>query len=212
MEKAAGHGDDPKTERRPPDLEEGSAGRDRPAVSGARTHRFGFKVYGRARMREPFEKAVEQHGATVLRVCRALLGTHDADDAWSETFLAAMRAWPGLPETANVEAWLVTIARHKAIDVLRAAGRQPLPAEELPEAPSSLGVPGAEDGELWEMVGRLPGKQRQAVTFRYLAGMSYDEIAAVLGGNTVAARRAAADGLKNLRKHYPGATSRGAST
>ncbi|MFE2721516.1 RNA polymerase sigma factor [Kitasatospora sp. NPDC059327] len=162
-------------------------------------------------MREPFEKVVEQHGATVLRVCRALLGAHDADDAWSETFLAAMRAWPGLPETANVEAWLVTIARRKAIDVLRAAGRQPLPAEELPETPSSFGVPDADDQELWETVGRLPDKQRQALTFRYLAGMPYDEIAALLGGTTAAARRAAADGLKSLRKHYPGATARGAS-
>lgn len=161
-------------------------------------------------MNEPFEKAVEQHGATVLRVCRALLGSHDADDAWSETFLAAMRAWPGLPATANVEAWLVTIARRKAIDVLRAAGRQPLPVETLPEPPSSLGVPDADDGELWEAVGRLPGKQRQAITFRYLAGMSYDEISALLGGTVEAARRAAADGLKNLRKTYPGAKTKGA--
>ncbi|MEY9932468.1 RNA polymerase sigma factor (sigma-70 family) [Catenulispora sp. GP43] len=162
-------------------------------------------------MKEPFEKAVEQHGATVLRVCRALLGTHDADDAWSETFLAAMRAWPELPDTANVEAWLVTIARHKAIDVLRAAGRQPLPVEDLPETVSSLGVPGHADGELWEAVGRLPDKQRQAVTFRYLAGMPHDEIAAIIGGTVAAARRAVADGLKNLRKQFPGATTRGAS-
>jgi RNA polymerase sigma factor (sigma-70 family) len=163
-------------------------------------------------MREPFEKAVEQHGSTVLRVCRALLGTHDADDAWSETFLAAMRAWPGLPDTANVEAWLVTIARRKAIDVLRAAGRQPLPVERLPETPSPLGVPGAGEDELWQAVSRLPGKQRQAVTFHYLAGMPYDEIAAMLGGSVDAARRAAADGLNNLRKQYPGAKTRGAST
>lgn len=162
-------------------------------------------------MKEPFEKAVQQHGATVLRVCRALLGTHDADDAWSETFLSAMRAWPQLSETANVEAWLVTIARRKAIDMLRAAGRQPLPVRELPDAPSSLGVPGSDDTELWEAVGRLPAKQRQAVTFRYLAGMSHDEIAAILGGSVEAARRAAADGLKSLRKQYAGATSRGAS-
>ena len=163
-------------------------------------------------MKEPFEKVVEQHGTTVLRVCRALLGTHDADDAWSETFLSAMRAWPGLPESANVEAWLVTIARRKAIDVLRSAGRQPLPVEILPEEPSSLGVPGVDDKELWEAVGRLPGKQRQTITFRYLAGMSYEEISAVLGGSIEAARRAAADGLKSLRKNYPGAKTKGASS
>lgn len=158
-------------------------------------------------MKQPFEAVVAQHGVTVLRVCRAVLGVHDADDAWSETFLAAMRAYPGLPEAANVEAWLVTIARRKAIDVHRAAKRNPLPVDELPETLTGLGIPGADDTDLWGFVGRLPGKQRQAITFRYLAGMSYAEIAAILGGTVDAARRAAADGLKNLRKNYPGAQS-----
>lgn len=158
-------------------------------------------------MKQPFETIVAQHSVTVLRVCRALLGVNDADDAWSETFLAAMRAYPDLPDTANVEAWLVTIARRKAIDVHRAAKRNPLPVEALPEAPTALGIPGADDTDLWEFVGRLPAKQRQAITFRYLAGMSYAEIAAILGGTVDAARRASADGLKNLRKNYPGARS-----
>lgn len=160
-------------------------------------------------MKAPFETVVALHGVTVLRVCRALLGVHDADDAWSETFLAAMRAYPELPETANVEAWLVTIARRKAVDVHRAAKRNPLPVEDLPEAPTALGIPGAEDSDLWETVGRLPEKQRQAITFRYLVGMSHAEIAAILGGTVDAARRAAADGLKNLRKNYPGANEEG---
>ena len=159
-------------------------------------------------MKQPFETVVAQHGVTVLRVCRALLGVHDADDAWSETFLAAMRAYPGLPDTANVEAWLVTIARRKAIDMHRAAKRNPLPVQELPDALSALGIAGADDTDLWEFVGRLPDKQRHAITFRYLAGMSYAEIAGVLGGTVDAARRASADGLKNLRKNYPGAPSR----
>src|SRR5579871_4110909 len=67
--------------------------------------------------RNPFEAVVADHGGTVLRVCRVLLSEPDADDAWSETFLAAMRAYPDLAPTANVEAWLVTIAHRKAIDV-----------------------------------------------------------------------------------------------
>ncbi|MEU9322057.1 sigma-70 family RNA polymerase sigma factor [Streptomyces sp. NPDC048295] len=152
---------------------------------------------------------VAVHGVTVLRVCRSLLGADDADDAWSETFLAAMRAYPELPETANVEAWLVTIARRKAIDVHRAAKRNPLTVQELPDAPTNLGVPGADDTGLWDFVGRLPAKQRQAITYRYFVGLSYAEIAAVLGGSVDAARRASADGMKNLRNTYPGATSKG---
>ncbi len=43
-------------------------------------------------IKQPFEKVVEEHGRTVLRVCRALLASHDADDAWSETFLSACAA------------------------------------------------------------------------------------------------------------------------
>jgi RNA polymerase sigma factor (sigma-70 family) len=158
-------------------------------------------------IKQPFEKVVEEHGCTVLRVCRVLLASHDADDAWSETFLSAMRAYPELPETANVEAWLVTIAHRKAIDVLRSRKRQPVPVEELAEGldrePTRLGVPGADDG-LWQAVRVLPDKQRQAVAYHYVAGLPYAEIAQILGGTTDAARRAAADGIRNLRKSYPG--------
>ena len=163
-------------------------------------------------MKQPFEKVVEQHGGTVLRVCRVVLGVHDAEDAWSETFLSAMRAYPDLPDDANAEAWLVTIAHRKAIDVLRSRNRQPTPVNDVPEAPTTLGVPGDgdPDGDLWHAVAALPAKQRQAVAYHYVAGLAYAEIAEILGGTTDAARRAAADGIKNLRKNYPGATKEGA--
>ena len=161
-------------------------------------------------MREPFEKVVARHADTVLRVCRVLLGAHDAEDAWSETFLAALRAYPDLPGTANTEAWLVTIAHRKAIDVLRARKRQPAPVEEVPEVPTTLGVPGDQDADLWQAVAALPDKQRQAVAYHYVAGLPYAEIAVILGGTTDAARRAAADGIRNLRKNYQGATMEGA--
>jgi RNA polymerase sigma factor (sigma-70 family) len=161
-------------------------------------------------MKQPFERVVEQHGGTVLRVCRVIVGVHDAEDAWSETFLAAMRAYPGLPDDANAEAWLVTIAHRKAIDVLRARKRQPVPVGEVPEVPATVGVPGTGDGDLWQAVAALPDKQRQAVAYHYVAGLAYAEIAQILGGTADAARRAAADGVKNLRKNYPGAATEGA--
>ena len=156
-------------------------------------------------MKPPFERVVAVHGPVVLRVCRAVLAPDDAEDAWSETFLSALRAYPGLPATANVEAWLVTIAHRKAIDVLRAARRNPLPVEELPEAPTTLGLPGGGEPDLWAVVGQLPGRQRQVIAYRYVAELAYAEIAEILGGTAEAARRAAADGLKTIRKNYPGA-------
>ena len=60
---------------------------------------------------QPFEAVVAEHGAVVMRVCRALLGPVEADDAWSETFLAALRAYPGLPETARQERGLPHLPR-----------------------------------------------------------------------------------------------------
>jgi RNA polymerase sigma factor (sigma-70 family) len=164
-------------------------------------------------VKQPFERIVEQHADRVLRVCRAVLGVQDADDAWSETFLAAMRAYPGLPPDANVEAWLVTIAHRKAVDATRAARRRPLPVGQVPEqaAQTPAAAPDGADTDLWEHVRALPDKQRQAVACHYVAGLPYAETAEILGGSADAARKAAADGIKSLRKSYPGAMTRGAS-
>jgi RNA polymerase sigma factor (sigma-70 family) len=156
-------------------------------------------------VKQPFESVVETHAATVLRVCRAVLGPADADDAWSETFLSALKAYPGLPAGANVEAWLVTIAHRKAIDVTRAAKRRAIPTDTIPETPvAPLEGP---DCDLADALEQLPDKQKQAVAYHYLAGLAYAEIAAILGGSSDAARRAAADGIATLRRTYPGATS-----
>src|SRR2546423_5868505 len=127
--------------------------------------------------KQPFEQAVTEHGGTVLRVCRVLLGRHDADDAWSETFLAAMRAYPDLPETANVEAWLVTIAHRKAIDVLRARGRAPVPAGKLPEEQTGLGVPGTADDDLWRAGPAPPAKHPPAIAHPFAPGPPYAQSA-----------------------------------
>src|SRR5262249_57550316 len=81
-------------------------------------------------------------GGMVLGVCRAVLGGADAEDAWSETFLAALKAYPELPDDANVEAWLVTVAHRKAIDVVRAAARRAVPVAAVPESSSAPGAGG----------------------------------------------------------------------
>ncbi len=149
-----------------------------------------------------FENVVAEHGTTVLRVCRAVLGPADADDAWSETFLAAMRAYPDLSGDANVEAWLVAIAHRKAIDVHRAASRRAIPTDAVPERPAAPAPAEMEHDDLYTALKRLPTKQRQAVAYHHLAGLSHRAVAAVLGGSEAAARRAAADGIKNLRNTY----------
>jgi RNA polymerase sigma factor (sigma-70 family) len=142
----------------------------------------------------------------VLRVVRAVIGPPDSDDAWSETFLAALRAYPQLPVDANVEAWLVTIAHRKALDVTRARARHAVPVATTPDRPSATPDPDVRL-DLTAAVAALPDKQRQAVAYHYLGGLPYADVAAVLGGSVAAARRAAADGIAALRRTYPVVTA-----
>ena len=157
--------------------------------------------------KQPFETVVTQHGATVLRVCRAVLGPADADDAWSETFLSAMKAYPDLPADANVEAWLVTIAHRKAIDVTRAAARRAVPVAQTPDTVAADAADGL-DSDLAGAVAGLPAKQKQAVAYHYLAGLPYADVADIVGGSADAVRRAAADGIATLRRTYSGADAK----
>src|ERR1041385_6016502 len=114
--------------------------------------------------KQPFEELVGRHGATVYRVCRALVGPTDADDAWSETFLSALRAYPDLPAEANVQAWLVTIAHRKAVDVTRAAARRATLTAEL-VVDQTAPAADQRDLDLADALARLPAKQKQAVAY-----------------------------------------------
>ncbi|MEV0780652.1 sigma-70 family RNA polymerase sigma factor [Streptomyces sp. NPDC050428] len=104
-----------------------------------------------------------------------------------------------MPDDANVEAWLVTVAHRKAIDITRAGQRHAVPVADLPERPSALGLPGETDHDLWRAVRALPAKQRQAVAYHHFAGLPYRDVAEIVGGTPEAARRAASDGVKALR-------------
>lgn len=149
----------------------------------------------------PFEKVVADHGEVVWRVCRAvLMAPQDAEEAWSETFAAALVAYPRLRPDSNLRGWLVTIAHHKAIDQVRAANRAPLPVDPLPEPPASRSDRADPDDDLWAAVANLPTKQRVAVAYHHIAGVPYAEVASLLDTTEVAARRAAADGIASLRR------------
>lgn len=158
----------------------------------------------------PFDTVVSEHGSVVLRVLRGTLGPADADDAWQETFIAALRAYPRLRSDSDVRAWLVTIAHRKAIDAGRARGRRAVPMEEVPEdrtAPRGhRPVDGTEDlvdalalSHLWDHVAGLPDKQRLAVAYRYGGDLGYGEIARLIGCSEDAARRSAFEGVRRLR-------------
>jgi len=148
----------------------------------------------------PFQRFLDAHREDVLRFLIASVGRHDADDAFQETFLSALRAYPRLTPDSNLRGWVLTIAHRKALDTHRARKRNPVPVAELHDRPagSSTGADGPDDH--WERVRALPRRQREVLTLRYAADLTHAEIAHALGCSEEAARRAAADGLKSLRK------------
>src|SRR5947209_18077620 len=50
----------------------------------------------------PFQKLLDAHGVDVHRFLVALVGPHDADDCYQETWLAALRGYPRLRDAANL--------------------------------------------------------------------------------------------------------------
>ena len=113
--------------------------------------------------------------------------------------MAALRAYEGLRHARNLRGWLFTIAHRKGIDHLRRQARE-IPSASLPDRPSQPeAIP---DQELWGRVAALPGKQRSAVTLRYLGDLPYADIAAVMDISVPAARQNVRAGLASLRKDF----------
>ncbi len=91
----------------------------------------------------PFERFYEEQQGPVLAQLRGMLGRDAADDAFQETFLRALRAYPTLEHGRHLRAWALQIARNVAIDMLRRTRAtsadvpdlesvdEPLPYEEL---------------------------------------------------------------------------------
>jgi RNA polymerase sigma factor (sigma-70 family) len=148
----------------------------------------------------PFEHVVSEHGPAVLRFCAAQVGAERAEDCFQETMLAALRAYDEVREPAAVRSWLFSIAARKAVDSHRRRLRAPEPVADLDPPADADDVELRDDG-IWRRVRSLPGKQRSAVTLRYLADLSHREIAEVMGTSEAAARRNVFEGLSRLREH-----------
>ena len=149
----------------------------------------------------PFQAALDEHRDAVARFLVASVGPQEADDCLQETLIAALRAYPRLRPGSNVRAWMLTIARNKALDSHRARVRRPLPVG-APDSEDAAEQGDGPDAELWTAVRALPPKQRAAVVMRYVNDLSHREIAAVLGCSEAAARRSLHEGLTKLREEW----------
>lgn len=142
----------------------------------------------------PFEAFYENHKTEVFRFLSARIGRDGAEDAFQETFLRALKAYPRLQHGDHLRAWVLTIANRIVIDL----GRRRRPGGEMPELVTEDGRPAYED--LAELTDELPPKERAAVVLRYGYDLGYEEIGAALGSTESAARQAASAGVRRIRK------------
>jgi RNA polymerase sigma factor (sigma-70 family) len=143
----------------------------------------------------PFERFYEEQRGPVLAQLRGMLGRDAAEDAFQETFLRALRAYPTLRHGRHLRAWALHIARNVAIDALR---RTRITSADVPDL-ESVDEPLPYE-ELRRLTDTLPQKERAAVFLRYGYDLSYEEIGSALGQSPEAARQAASSGVRRLRR------------
>jgi RNA polymerase sigma-70 factor, ECF subfamily len=135
-----------------------------------------------------FHRAV--HGVVLAKVCFG-----DAADVTQETFAIALERLPQLADPAAFPGWLMSIARHRAIDVLR--GKKP--TDELEDIP----VPAPRSAEIAEVLAALralPEAYQETMILRLVEGMTGPEIAAQTGLSPGSVRVNLHRGMKLLRE------------
>jgi RNA polymerase sigma factor (sigma-70 family) len=147
----------------------------------------------------PFQEFLDLNRRAVYRFLTVAVGPADADDAFQETFLAALRAYPRLTDGSKLDRWILTIASRKAIDHHRGTARRAIPSERLPEA-ATLDAHHDPSDPLWAGVAALPPRQRVAVVHRHVLDRSYADIAELMECTEQTARANVYQGTKRLRE------------
>jgi RNA polymerase sigma-70 factor (ECF subfamily) len=142
-----------------------------------------------------FEQEALPHLDTVYRVALNLSGDSDeADDLVQETMLKACRSWHRYTPGTNVRAWLLTILRNTAIDLHHRGRRRKATADFAAlEEHTVFDRVRARDPEgqffhelvadvVVDAIQSLPSLWRETLVLRDMAGLSYAEIAEVVGG------------------------------
>ena len=144
----------------------------------------------------------------VLRYATARLGRRDvAEDVTQEVCLAVLTGLPRYQDTGRpFRSYVFGIAAHKVADAHRATYRShDVLTEHLPETPDD--APGPEDEALrredarraMNLLDHLPDDQRELLLLRVAAGLSAEEVGAVLGMSPGAVRVAQHRALAKLR-------------
>lgn len=144
--------------------------------------------------RESFEREALPHLDTVYRVALRLTGDPArAEDLAQEAMLKAFRAWHTYKEGTNARAWLLTIVRNQFINEYRRAKHRG-PTVDIMEVerhtvfrevqdadPEGRFFDQIVDERVLAAIDALPEDFRDAVILSDLEGLSYAEVAEVMG-------------------------------
>jgi RNA polymerase sigma-70 factor, ECF subfamily len=186
---------------------------DRPAHATGAAEEADLLRLARAGDRGACEALVRRHYAGVYRVLVQLCGSPDwAEDLTQDTFAAAWRRLHAFRGDSAVQTWLDRIAYHKYVDGLRRRrraerriGRLAEQRRAVPEeGPLERAAAGDRARGLHGAVRSLPEPDRAVIVLHYLRGMTYGQVAAVIGQpvGTVKARLSRA--LDRLRERLSG--------
>jgi len=139
---------------------------------------------------DAFEELVRRYQTSIYRVALRKLGSPaDAQDAVQETFVRAWRALPRFRHDSAISTWLYRIVTRRALD--RIASRRSTGT--LNEVEAEAGPDPAQAAEHQERlrairraIAKLPPDQRAALVLREFEGLSYQEVAQVLGASVPA--------------------------
>ena len=137
-----------------------------------------------------FEETVLPHLDAAYTLARHLLrNEHDAEDVVQDAYLRAVRHFGGY-RGGNIRAWLLTIVRHTCYSWLRRhkADARAIEFDEtlhsevrVGDDPEAEMLRGALREALDHAIARLPVEFREVVILRDVQGLSYAEIAEVVG-------------------------------
>ena len=141
-------------------------------------------------------------------ILRILHDRQEAEDVLQEAFLQVWRRAADFDESrGRAFTWLVTIARSRALDRLRALGSRAKLAEEVGHSPREEAGDAAEDALKSEQgtivrqaLAELPEEQRRTLFLAYFEGLTQTEIAARLGDPLGTVKTRMRSGLMKLRE------------
>jgi len=131
-----------------------------------------------------FAQIVERYQRLVFKIAYSKANDRDdADDIAQEIFLHAHRSLPKLRDPHSFLAWLMAIAQNRANRYCRSRQSRRRRLEEIQrraleasEQERRRELRGDESTGVHEIVGSLAAEYRSALTWKYLEGLSYEEI------------------------------------